>query len=50
VDLYTATNGDKWKTNTGWLSGSSYCDWNWPDHYGGKNSATCDNNSNVITL
>ena len=27
VDLYTATNGDKWTRNKGWLSGSSYCDW-----------------------
>ena len=27
VDLYTATNGDKWRNNDGWLSGSSYCDW-----------------------
>jgi hypothetical protein len=27
VDLYTATNGDKWTRNTGWLSKSSYCGW-----------------------
>ena len=27
VDLYTATSGDKWTNNTGWLRGSSYCDW-----------------------
>ena len=27
VDLYKATNGDKWANNTGWLSGSSYRGW-----------------------
>ena len=50
VDLYTATNGDKWANNTGWLSGSSYCDWNWPDGQGGKNGVNCDSSGNVISL
>ena len=41
VDLYTATNGHKWKNNNGWLSGSSYC--GWP-------GVTCDSSGNVIDL
>ena len=50
VDLYTATDGDKWKTNTGWLSGSSYCDWNWDCGYSTKCGVTCDSSGNVMYL
>ena len=45
VDLYTDTDGDKWKTNTGWLSGSSYCDW-----YNGDIFPMCDSSGNVKYL
>ena len=27
VNLYAATNGDKWSHKKGWVSGSSYCGW-----------------------
>jgi hypothetical protein len=50
VDLYTDTNGEKWKTNDGWLSGSSYCEWNWPDGWGTKNGVVCDSSGNVKYL
>ena len=49
VDLYGATNGDKWANNTGWLSGSSYCGWDWdcgPDKCG----VVCDSSGNVQYL
>ena len=45
VDLYNATNGDKWTRNTGWLNGSSYCGWNW-----NGNGVTCDRSGNVVNL
>ena len=41
VDLYSTTNGDGWKSNTGWLSGSSYCGW-----FG----VTCDSSGNMTQL
>ena len=50
LDLYSATDGEKWYSNTGWLSGSSYCDWNWLDSYGGKRGVECDSSGNVIWL
>ena len=45
VDLYTATNGDKWAVNTGWLSGSPYCDW-----FNGGGPPMCDSSGNVVDL
>ena len=50
VDLYNATNGDKWTNNDGWLSGSSYCDWNWGSCGSTKCGVTCDSSGNVIRL
>ena len=50
VDLYTATDGDKWTNNTGWLSGSSYCDWNWGSCGSTKCGVTCDSSGNVTML
>jgi len=50
VDLYTATNGHKWTYNTGWLNGSSYCDWNWDCGIGPKCGVTCDDSGNVAIL
>ena len=50
VDLYNATNGDKWTRNDGWLNGSSYCDWNWLEGYRDKFGVTCDSSGNVIKL
>ena len=47
VELYFATNGDKWTNNTGWLSGSSYCDWNWD---AGSKGVICDDSGNVQIL
>ena len=47
VELYFATNGDKWTNNTGWLSGSSYCDWNWD---AGAKGVICDDSGNVQIL
>ena len=44
VDLYTATDGDKWTNNTGWLSGSSYCSWY------NKAQPMCDSSGNVDFL
>ena len=43
-DLYTATNGEKWHSNTDWLNGSSYCGW----YNGGY--PMCDSSGNVIKL
>ena len=55
VDLYKATNGDKWTTNTGWLNGSSYCGWNWiwpkSDPYNHPViGVVCDRNRNVFSV
>ena len=44
VDLYNATNGDKWTNSTGWLSGTSYCGW----YNSGR--IMCDRHGNVIEL
>ena len=48
VDLYNATNGDKWNNNKGWLSGSSYC--GLPPYYNGWMGVYCDSSGNVIDL
>ena len=50
VDLYYATNGDKWTHSTGWLNGSSYCGWNWDGCGNYKCGVTCDDSGNVIQL
>ena len=49
VDLYNSTNGDKWRVNTGWLNGSSYCDWNWKSG-SFTEGVKCDSSGNVIEL
>ena len=49
VDLYNATDGDKWPYNKGWLNGSSYCDWNWGSGPG-FGGVYCDSSGNVINL
>ena len=46
VDLYNSAHGDKWENNTGWLSGSSYCEW----FNGMATGAMCDRSGNVIHL
>ena len=50
VDLYKATNGDKWANNDGWLSGSSYCDWNWYPCTPFTCGVKCDGSGNVAGL
>ena len=50
VDLYNATNGDKWANNDGWLSGSSYCDWNWYPCTQFTCGVKCDGSGNVAGL
>ena len=49
VDFYNATDGDKWRNNDGWLSGSSYCDWNWKSG-SFTEGVTCDGSGNVVLL
>jgi hypothetical protein len=49
VDLYAATDGDKWTTDDGWLNGSSYCGWKW-DCGGIDCGVACDSSGNVIQL
>ena len=51
VDLYNATDGDKWKKNDGWLNGSSYCGWKWDSGMGStKGGVECDSSGNVQYL
>ena len=50
VNFYASTNGNKWTNNTGWLSGSSYCGWNWLDFFGDTHGVICDSSGNVKVM